>query len=129
VNAELEQMRTGRMAKWYVSERAAPQAVIGDISFSEIIRGPFQSCFLGYKIDGEFNGKGSATEMIKRAVEHVLLKGKLHRIEANVMPSNAPSIRVLEKCGFHREGFAEKYLCIDGRWEDHIHYVIFNGRT
>src|ERR1019366_4312125 len=44
----------------------------------------------------------------------------LHRIEAACIPSNAPSIRVLEKCGFNREGLARRYLCINGVWQDHL---------
>jgi ribosomal-protein-alanine N-acetyltransferase len=52
----------------------------------------------------------------------------LHRIEANIMPRNAASLRVVEKAGFHREGLAKKYLKINGVWEDHIHMVLLNDR-
>src|ERR1700682_3275226 len=41
-------------------------------------------------------------------------------VEAACSPSNAPSIRVLEKCGFNREGLARRYLCINGVWQDHL---------
>ena len=46
----------------------------------------------------------------------------LNRIEAACLPHNQASIRLLEKVGFRREGYARKYLCIDGRWQDHLLY-------
>lgn len=51
---------------------------------------------------------------------------ELHRIEANIMPHNKASLRVVEKQGFQFEGLAKKYLKIDGKWEDHIHMVLLN---
>ena len=50
----------------------------------------------------------------------------LHRVEANVMPRNGRSIRVMEKLGFVQEGLARDYLRINGRWENHIHFVALN---
>ena len=48
---------------------------------------------------------------------------KLHRIEAACIPANVASVRLLEKTGFKREGFARQYLCIDGAWQDHLLYA------
>lgn len=50
----------------------------------------------------------------------------IHRIEANIMPKNKRSLRVVEKLGFYNEGIANKYLNINGKWEDHIHMVLLN---
>lgn len=53
-----------------------------------------------------------------------LEKQGLHRIEANIMPRNLPSIAVAERCGFQLEGMSPKYLRIAGVWEDHLHFVL-----
>lgn len=53
---------------------------------------------------------------------------KLHRIEANIMPKNKQSLKVVEKLGFYDEGLAYKYLKINGKWEDHIHMVLLNNK-
>ena len=47
----------------------------------------------------------------------------LHRVEAACIPSNVASIRLLEKSGFAREGYAREYLCINGIWQDHLLYA------
>lgn len=94
-------------------------ALIGNIALSEVLRGPLQSCFIGYSLDKEYNGRGYMTEAVKLAVQFAFANLKLHRIEAGVMPHNIGSIKVLEKAGFHKEGIARKNVHINGRWEDH----------
>jgi ribosomal-protein-alanine N-acetyltransferase len=49
---------------------------------------------------------------------------RLHRLEAACIPSNAASVRLLEKTGFRREGYAREYLCINGIWQDHLLYAL-----
>ena len=102
------------------------ERVIGYLSFSNIIRGAFQSCHLGYKIDHHMINKGLMTEALGEAIRFAFEELKLHRIEANVMPRNEPSRRVVEKLGFENEGLARQYLKINGVWEDHLHYVMLN---
>jgi [ribosomal protein S5]-alanine N-acetyltransferase len=116
----------GTQIKFGVYYKTNPNRIIGSVSFSNIIKGIFQSCFLGYRIDEFETRKGIATEAIKRGIEYVFSELKLHRIEANVMPSNAASIKVVEKLGFSNEGLAKKYLKVNGKWEDHYHYVLLN---
>ncbi|GAU76335.1 GNAT family N-acetyltransferase [Fusibacter sp. 3D3] len=99
---------------------------IGTIALTNIIRGVFKSCFLGYKMDADEINKGYMTEAIKAVVKIAFSSMKLHRIEANVMPRNVRSIRVVQKCGFVNEGLAKQYLKINGVWEDHYHMVILN---
>jgi ribosomal-protein-alanine N-acetyltransferase len=48
---------------------------------------------------------------------------RLHRVEAACIPTNAASMRLLEKAGFEREGYARQYLCINGAWQDHVLYA------
>lgn len=101
-------------------------SIIGKVALSNIVRGGFQSCFIGYKIDENEINKGYITEAITEVIRVAFEEYKLHRIEANIMPKNVRSIRVVEKLGFEYEGISKKYLNIDGIWEDHCHYVILN---
>jgi ribosomal-protein-alanine N-acetyltransferase len=116
----------GRYINFGVYLKENTNRIVGTVSFSNIITGIFQSCFLGYRIDEQLTGKGLATEAIKYAIEYIFSQLKLHRIEANVMPANIASMRVVEKLGFINEGLAKKYLKVNGKWEDHIHYVLLN---
>ncbi len=95
------------------------QALIGTISLFQVVRGSLQSAFIGYFLDGKYNGKGYATKAVKLAVDYAFNELELHRIEAGVMPNNKASIRVLEKAVFHKEGIARKKVKINGKWEDH----------
>jgi ribosomal-protein-alanine N-acetyltransferase len=90
----------------------------GYVSLSQIFRGAFQSCYLGYSVDRDHVGRGLATEAVRRAVEHAWGIG-LHRVQANVATTNDRSRRVLEKNGFRHEGTALRYLNIGGAWTDH----------
>lgn len=100
--------------------------IIGSINLSNIVRGVFQSCFLGYSLDKDYINKGYMSFAVSKIVDFAFKELKLHRIEANVMPRNIASKKVLEKNNFIEEGLAKKYLLINGKWEDHIHMVILN---
>lgn len=93
--------------------------LIGSVALSEILRGSLQSCYIGYYLDQQHNGKGYMTEAVILAVDFAFKKLELHRIEAGVMPRNIKSMKVLEKAGFHKEGIAIKNVKINGKWEDH----------
>jgi ribosomal-protein-alanine N-acetyltransferase len=126
--SEYNETQKGSMVKYWMFKKEDRNfdRIIGDITYSVIIRGVFQSCFTGYKVDKNENGKGYATECIKKCNEVVFNDLKLHRIEANIIPRNIASIKVVEKCGFRYEGVSEKYLKINNKWEDHAHYVLLN---
>lgn len=98
--------------------------IIGRVALSGIFRGAFQSCFIGYFIDREFTGRGLATWAVGHVARFAMTQAGLHRVEASVMPCNIASQRVLEKCGFRREGLSLRYLEIQGKWEDHYIYAI-----
>lgn len=100
--------------------------IIGSVALSNIVRGVFQSCHLGYRIDEQEQGKGLMTEAVEAVVNHAFKNLRLHRIEANIMPRNQASLRVVQKLGFQNEGTSRKYLKINGKWEDHIHMVLLN---
>src|SRR5262245_13319004 len=125
---ELALAQDGWMLRLHLFARAdtSYERVIGDLALNNIIRGAFQSCHLGYKIDERELNNGLMTEAVRGAIVYAFEEMKLHRIEANIMPRNQRSRRVVEKLGFEEEGLARKYLKINGVWEDHIHYVILN---
>jgi [ribosomal protein S5]-alanine N-acetyltransferase len=95
----------------------------GYVALSQIFRGAFQNAYLGYAIDHERTGRGLATAAVAEALEHAW-SIDLHRVQANVVPGNAASRRVLEKNGFRYEGLALRYLHIGGGWADHAMYAI-----
>ncbi|MFZ7131390.1 MAG: GNAT family N-acetyltransferase [Eubacteriales bacterium] len=100
--------------------------MIGNLAFTNIIRGAFHSCYLGYKLDYNEVNKGYMTEALQKGIYIMFNQYMLHRIEANIMPKNKASLRVVEKLGFRNEGLAYRYLKINGQWEDHIHMVLLN---
>lgn len=102
--------------------------IIGSVVFNNIVRGAFLSCHLGYKLDKDELNTGYITEAIRKGVDIMFNEYGLHRIEANIMPKNIRSLRVVEKLGFTYEGTAPKYLKINGKWEDHVHMVLLNDR-
>jgi ribosomal-protein-alanine N-acetyltransferase len=99
-------------------------AVAGMVNLNGIVRGVFGNAYLGYWIDQAHGGRGLMTEAVRRAVTYAFAAAGLHRVQAAVMPRNAPSIRVLEKLGFREEGLAERYLRINGVWEDHKLFAV-----
>lgn len=116
---------TGQLVKLWIS-RAGEERIIGSVALSNIVYGAFLSCHLGYRLDAGEEGKGYMTEALQTLISYAFQELKLHRIEANIMPHNAASFRVVEKLGFTYEGLARKYLKINGKWEDHVHMVLLN---
>jgi [ribosomal protein S5]-alanine N-acetyltransferase len=94
--------------------------IIGRITLSNLVRGAFQSCNLGYWISQADNGRGHASAAVAQVAELAFSRLDLHRIEAGTLPHNIASQRVLERNGFERFGLAPRYLQIAGRWQDHV---------
>lgn len=125
---ELETHNTDREQRWLIIERATNQ-IAGRIALTNIERGPFQNGRFGYWIGEPFQGKGLMSDALTLAVAHcfrpITESGLgLHRVCANIMPSNARSRNLLERTGFIKEGFSEKYLQIRGNWEDHERWAL-----
>lgn len=100
--------------------------IIGSAGLSFVVRGPLQSCMIGYTLDQNYNGKGYMTEAVKQVVRYAFEELKFHRITGEASPRNPGSIRVLEKAGFHKEGISISNLKIRGVWEDHQVLAIIN---
>lgn len=117
--------RAGQAYRFWLFPRAPAPAdqPLGFVGVSTIVRGAFLSCHLGYEIDGAVGGRGLMTEAAGAVVDWVFAALGLHRIEANIMPRNARSIRVAAKLGFLWEGRSPRYLRIAGAWETLDHYV------
>ena len=92
---------------------------IGEVNISNVQRGIIQSCSIGYWIAKDCEGKGMMSESLKLIKEFIFNELKLHRIEAVCLPYNKPSLKVLLKNGFIREGTARKLLKINDKWQDH----------
>ncbi len=116
----VEDYEDGAVVRWVMFLREGSQEVIGRINFTQIARGPFQSCMLGYAIDSEYEGRGLMREALVATIEHVFNVLRLHRVQANYVLHNERSGRLLERLGFRREGIAREYLFINGSWRDHV---------
>ncbi|PZQ16159.1 MAG: 30S ribosomal protein S5 alanine N-acetyltransferase [Ancylobacter novellus] len=101
--------------------------LVGGATISQIRRGVAQTCSLGYWMGARHAGRGHMSAAVRAIAPFVFETLKLRRIEAACLPHNEASIRLLEKTGFRREGYAREYLCIDGRWQDHLLYALLRG--
>ena len=104
--------------------RAPDDALLGGLTLSNIRRGVAQSCALGYWMGAPYAGRGHMTAAVRAVLPFVFDTLCLHRLEAACLPHNLPSIRLLERVGFQREGLARRYLCINGVWQDHLLYAL-----
>lgn len=94
--------------------------IIGVANFSNVVRGSFHACYLGYSIAQKWQGQGLMYEALTAAIRYVQRTQHIHRIMANYMPHNKRSGDLLARLGFEKEGYAKDYLLIDGQWRDHV---------
>jgi ribosomal-protein-alanine N-acetyltransferase len=112
----------------YAEGSAVPHVIVdrgevaGRVILSNIVRGPFQSCNLGYWVGAPHRGRALATAAVRDIMRLAFGDLHLHRIEAGTLLNNLASQRVLERNGFSRFGIAPGYLKIAGRWQDHVMY-------
>jgi [ribosomal protein S5]-alanine N-acetyltransferase len=86
-----------------------------------------QSCTLGYWVGAKYANQGYMTSAVRAVVPFVFDSLELHRLEAACLPTNAASMRLLERTGFKREGLARRYLRINGAWQDHLLYALLDS--
>ncbi len=129
LRGEMLQMKEGRMLRLWMFAKEDSDRIIGSLCYSSIVYGCFLSCFLGYRLSAENANRGYMSEAVARGNEVMFSEYGLHRIEANIMPRNAASLRVVQKLGFAEEGLAKRYLKINGIWEDHVHMVLLNDNV
>jgi len=99
-------------------------ALVGQFALNEIVRGAFASGYLGYWVGRPFLRRGLAVEALGLLIDHAFDELGLHRVEANVAPTNRASLGVVRRAGFRREGFSPRYLRIAGQWTDHERWAL-----
>jgi ribosomal-protein-alanine N-acetyltransferase len=115
--AEAADREAGRSWRWLFFR---DDELIGWANVTTIVRGVWHCANLGYAVGAEFQGQGLVREGVEAVVAHAFTELGLHRLQANYMPRNERSGRLLKRLGFKVEGYAYDYLLIDGRWEDHV---------
>ena len=120
--------KAGTAMRWWLYLKGDSNVLVGSIGLSAIARGPFQNALLGYSLDGALQGQGLMQEGLNAVILHAFSSEiNLHRIQANVRPDNLRSLRVLERLGFEREGYARDYLYIQDKWHDHEMFALRNA--
>jgi ribosomal-protein-alanine N-acetyltransferase len=103
------QLGTGYGFGVFVGEGPGGGRLVGELNLSNVVRGAFQNAHVGYWVV---------------AARFVFEEVGLHRLQVSIVPGNGPSRRVVEKLDLRCEGLAERYLEIDGRWEDHLRFAL-----
>ena len=101
--------------------------LLGGITIGGVRRGVAQAATLGYWIGAPYARRGHMTRAVAAATAFGFSSLRLHRIEAACIPDNVASARVLERNGFHKEGFARAYLRINGAWRDHLLFALLES--
>lgn len=102
----------------------ADDTLVGVVNASEIVRGTFQSCYLGYYAFSDKAGQGLMTPGMRLVLTRLFHTEGLHRAEANIQPDNTRSIDLVRRLGFHKEGYSPAYLQINGEWRDHERWAL-----
>jgi ribosomal-protein-alanine N-acetyltransferase len=120
---ELEKMEVGF---YLLIFDMSTNEMLGTISFSQISRFPVHSCYVGYSLAENAQGKGVMTQALKMACRFMFEAQNMHRISATYMPRNQRSEAVLKRLGFQYEGELKDFLLINGQWEDHYLTSLIN---
>ncbi len=114
-----EDWRTDQSYAFFVF-RKQDNVLLGGLTLANVRRGVAQAGSIGYWLGMRFARRGYMTAAVKAVLPFAFETLRLHRVEAACIPTNTASIRLLEGCGFLREGYARQYLCINGIWQDHL---------
>jgi ribosomal-protein-alanine N-acetyltransferase len=119
--AAVREFEAGTAVRWVAMARGTESPeVVATCNYTQIARGPFRACVLGYQVARRHEGRGLMAEALAATLDYAFRELRLHRVMANYRPENARSARLLERLGFSREGYARDYLFIDGAWRDHV---------
>ncbi|TMR96953.1 GNAT family N-acetyltransferase [Nonomuraea basaltis] len=99
-------------------------AIAGRANINNIVRGTHQAGTLGYCAYASTTGRGYMTEGLRLLVQYAFGELRLHRLEANIQPANAPSLNLIKRVGFQREGYSPNFQFINGAWRDHERWAI-----
>lgn len=112
--------RAERHYRWWIFGKDDPKRALGHLGVSNVVRGAFQSAHLGFALGASAVGSGTMHEALVAVVGCAFETLGLHRLEANHLPENDRSARLLARLGFERTGLAPRYLRIAGAWRDHV---------
>ncbi len=115
------QARSGEAYPWAVTYEGR---LVGQCTVGNIVHGSAMTGTIGYWVDRAVAGRGIIPTAVALAVDHAIFVGGLHRIEINIRPENAASLRVVDKLALRYEGRRERMLHIDGAWRDHLSYAV-----
>lgn len=116
---------TGR-SMFFIALEEDTAEILALCSLLNIVRGPFQAAHMAYAVAKTHEGKGLMRQLCLHVIRYGFNELRLQRIIANYLPANQRSARLLTRLGFEREGFARKYLFINGKWEDHVLAALIN---
>jgi ribosomal-protein-alanine N-acetyltransferase len=119
---DAEDQRTDQAYSFFIF-RTTDGALIGGVTLANVRRGVAQAGSIGYWMGEPFARHGLMASALRALIPFSFVTLRLHRLEAACIPTNVASIRLLEKSGFQREGYARQYLCINGMWQDHLLYA------
>jgi ribosomal-protein-alanine N-acetyltransferase len=117
-----EDLRTDQAYPFFLF-RKQDNTLIGGLALANIRRGVAQAASLGYWIGHSYSRQGYMTAAVRALLPAAFDLLRLHRVEAACIPTNLASVRLLERSGFRREGYARAYLCINAMWQDHLLYA------
>jgi len=122
--ANLDEYEAGLSMRLFLARKeeplGSPRRYVGTANFTNVVRGAFLACHLGYALDASHVGEGMMYEALSAAIPAAFERLQLHRVMANYQPTNERSGRLLRRLGFVVEGYARDYLFIDGAWRDHV---------
>ncbi len=111
----------------FVAEHLADHELVAFLSLSQVFRGPFLNAYAGWRVSTPYTQQGLGTEAVRGLLDLAfapLPSGVgLHRVQANVIPNNLPSVALARRVGFREEGYAKAYLEIAGEYQDHIMFA------
>ena len=128
IQAKLAQLSVGQEIPWVLVDDAEPAKIVGAVTLTGIVRGPFLSASLGYWVDAGLGRRGIGSAAVRFATDQARDSLGLHRIQAATLLHNEPSRRILRHTGFQEIGVAPDYLKIAGQWQDHLlHQLILHA--
>jgi ribosomal-protein-alanine N-acetyltransferase len=119
-----KEWRNGVAFSLLVAMNQPGEPLIGRVVLNGVVRGAFHNAYLGYWIAADQTGQGLMREAVSRAIDFAFDEGRLHRIQAAIMPTNQRSLSLIRALGFRQEGRAERYLFIAGAWQDHYLFAL-----
>ncbi len=116
-----KEARAGRILPFVIESDGQ---IAGQMHLFGIVQGSLQSGAAGYWVARRQARKGLATRALGMICDHAFEGAGLHRVEVNIRPENAASLRVVEHLRFRDEGVRVRYLHINGEWRDHRTFAL-----